>query len=316
MPHMPTTEARKGEKLAHRSSGILAALHQGDMLDKHQLAQSFGVDVRTIERDLGERLQGIAVRTAEGQQLYRHASSTIPTRRLHDYAQLAGTDRLFPDDSLRYLLTQLDTPAPERPVHVQPVPQEDLRPQGRQFAQLEDAVRRHHACRFHYKGKPRQALPYRLIHKHGVWYLAAEEAGRLKNFSVARIEALEVDEASRFTPNPAHYEYINRKEDVWFAQESTEVRLRVSPEMAHYFSRRPLLPEQQQYADEDGSLIVTARIDHINQLLPVVRYWLPHVRIVQPAQWHEELMAGMQDALTNWKSLHRISNQSDISENI
>ena len=46
----------KGEKLAQRLSQILARLHQGDALDKYQLAKDFLVDVRTIERDLSERL--------------------------------------------------------------------------------------------------------------------------------------------------------------------------------------------------------------------------------------------------------------------
>ena len=45
----------KAEKLAHRLSGILARLHQGASLDKHELVREFGVDVRTIERDLGQR---------------------------------------------------------------------------------------------------------------------------------------------------------------------------------------------------------------------------------------------------------------------
>ena len=40
---------------------------------------------------------------------------------------------------------------------------------------------------------------------------------------------------------------------------------------------------------------------HINQLLPVVRYWLPHVRIVQPQAWHEELVAGLRQALVMWE---------------
>lgn len=61
------SSASKGEKLAQRLSQILARLHQGDAVDKHQLAQDFQVDVRTIERDLGERLCGIVERSVDGQ---------------------------------------------------------------------------------------------------------------------------------------------------------------------------------------------------------------------------------------------------------
>ena len=110
-----TTNNGKGEKLAQRLSRILARLHQGDRIDKHQLAEEHGVDVRTIERDLGTRLLGIAERDAQGRwQLTHAARSTIPVKHLHGYARLSGTEHLFPDGSLRYLLEQLNTPETDR----------------------------------------------------------------------------------------------------------------------------------------------------------------------------------------------------------
>lgn len=39
-----------GEKLAQRTSHVLALLHQGKSIDKHQLAQALGVNVCTVER--------------------------------------------------------------------------------------------------------------------------------------------------------------------------------------------------------------------------------------------------------------------------
>ena len=48
--------------------------------------------------------------------------------------------------------------------------------------------------------KPRHAQPYRLIHKNGVWYLAAVEGGRLKNFSVALIADLQVEKRGASLP--------------------------------------------------------------------------------------------------------------------
>lgn len=295
------SSASKGEKLAQRLSHILARLHQGYALDKHQLAQDFHVDVRTIERDLGERLSGIAERSTNGQwQLTHSARSSIPAKHLHGYARMSGTVHLFPDNSLPYLLAQLHTPEQKRTTHVQAIAHEDLRPRTQEFVQLQIAIEKKHPCRFSYKDKARNVQPYKLIHKNGVWYLAAEEGAKLKNFSIALIEGLQVDESSLFAPKRSHKEYIDAKDDVWFTEKTTEVLLRVAPEAKHYFIRRPLLPQQQQRQDSDGSLLVTARINHIHQLLPVVRYWLPHVRIVQPVEWHEELLAGLQQALAQW----------------
>ena len=298
---MPAAHAEP-TRLSQRILAILDLLHQDKAIDKHQLAEKFKVDIRTIERDLSTHLKGRAMRDANGHwRLAPEARLTVPTAHLHGYARMAGTEHLFPDASLRYLLEQLETPEPRRATHVQPTPHENLAPQTPLFAQLQSAIEQRRECRFTYKGKHRHAQPYRLIHKNGVWYLAAEEAGRLKNFSVALVEALEVDETRRFMPQRAHQDYINAKDDVWFTTETTEVLLRVAPEVAHYFSRRQLLPQQQHRADSDGSLLVTTQINHINQLLPVVRYWLPNVRIVEPKAWHEALVEGLRQALAKWE---------------
>ncbi|MDR0217203.1 MAG: WYL domain-containing protein [Comamonas sp.] len=302
MPSKTTRhDSTKGEHLAQRLSHILARLHQGGIIDKHQLAREFGVNLRTIERDLGERLQGIAERGPNGQWKLTHtAQGSIPTTYLDSYAHLTGTEGLFPDNSQAYLLQQLDTPRKYLATHVQAVPYEDLGSHGQAFAMLQSAIQKHHLCGFTYKNKSRSVHPYRLLHKNGIWYLSAEEAGKLKNFSVALIETLTVDESACFIPKKAHAEYINDKDDVWFTAETTEVLLRVAPEVAHYFARRQLLPRQQHRANSDGSLLVTTQINHINQLLPVVRYWLPNVRIVKPMEWHEELIRGLQQALDKW----------------
>ena len=323
----PAPDARpRGEKLAQRLSHILALLHQGDAIDKQQLAQQFSVDVRTIERDLFERLKGIAERTPEGE--WRIASarrSTIPARYLSEYSQLAGAAALFPDASLPWLIGQIETRPAERGLHVQPVPEEDLRGQSRTFEQLQTAVQQHRPCQFTYKGKPRQTHPYRLIHKNGIWYLAAAElnaqtdtqkgaktgAQQLKNFSVARIEALRVDEHARFAPQPEHLAYLERQPDIWFTQQPEKATLRVAAAVAHYFTRRDLLPGQITRADADGSLLVTATIHHPQQLLPIVRYWMPHVRILEPQEWEEQLIHSVQETLLQWLPETRAKTRSE-----
>lgn len=293
----------KGEKLARRLSNILALLHQGDCLDKHSLAHMFHVDVRTIERDLADRLHGIVERNASGLWQLTHTSrSTIPAKQLNDYAQMLGMQRLFPDSSLRYLLTQLEKPSSHRSMQVQAAASEDLGDKILHFASLESAIEKCANCSFEYKGKPRKVQPYRLVYRYGIWYLAATEDELLKNFSVALITNLHVDEKTLFTPKSEHFEYIDGKDDVWFTPQVTEVVLRVAPVAAHYFARRALLPKQQHRADVDGSLIVTSKISHPQQLLSVVRYWLPHVRILQPTQWHDDLVSELKNALGMWES--------------
>lgn len=73
-------------------------------------------------------------------------------------------------------------------------------------------------------------------------------------------------------------------------REKTEVVLTVSAAVAVYFRRRKLISRQVVEKElEDGGLIVSGKFAHPNQIFPIVRYWLPHVRIVSPESWQEEL---------------------------
>jgi hypothetical protein len=40
---------------------------------------------------------------------------------------------------------------------------------------------------------------------------------------------------------------------------------------------------------EAGGLIVSARVGHVNQVLPIVRYWIPHIHIISPEGLQEEM---------------------------
>lgn len=142
MKHRSSPSPDKMGKLAWRLSQIIARLHQGDSIDKHQLALEFGVDKRTIERDLNQRLHGIAQRSEDGQwQITHQARQTIPAHSLNSYARLAGVDKLFPNASLGYLLEQLSQRAIPHPLHVQSIAHEDLNAHRGVFEQLESAIR-------------------------------------------------------------------------------------------------------------------------------------------------------------------------------
>ena len=66
--------------------------------------------------------------------------------------------------------------------------------------------------------------------------------------------------------------------------------LKIAPAVAGYFKRRNLIANQVIEKElEDGGLIISAKVGHINQVLPIVRYWIPHIRIVNPDSLHHQL---------------------------
>ncbi|MGP1516689.1 MAG: helix-turn-helix transcriptional regulator, partial [Ottowia sp.] len=300
----PERQEPAHDTLARRLTYILSQLHLQRRIDKHALAKKFSVDVRTIERDLHQRLRGIAQRDENGQwQLTHQGRGAVSLGYLQRYAELAGATHLLPDESLDYLLAQLDTPAPRRGLQVHPTPGEDLSPQRSDFATLQTAVQQRTACTFLYKNKPRQVHPYRLANHSGIWYLTAYEpaSDKVKSFAFALIHQLQTCEGPPFAIPKERQQYLAETEgEIWLTTQTQEVTLRVAAPVAHYFSRRPLLPRQLIREQSDGSLLVTTHIRHPRQLLPIVQYWLPHVRILAPAELHQQLIDTLQQALRQW----------------
>lgn len=72
----------------------------------------------------------------------------------------------------------------------------------------------------------------------------------------------------------------------------------MSADVAGFFKRRKLIANQVIEKElADGSLMVSATVGHPNQVLPIVRYWLPHIRVISPELWQQEMEQGMADYL-------------------
>ncbi|GHT80765.1 hypothetical protein AGMMS49960_03060 [Betaproteobacteria bacterium] len=142
-----------------------------------------------------------------------------------------------------------------------------------------------------------EVAPYRLINHDGIWYLAASDAGQIKAYAFSKIRLLELTPTT-FQPDPALQKLLNEEDSIWLNEKKTEVVLKVTPPAASYFKRRKLLAQQVIEKElEDGGLIVSGKFAHPNQILPTIRYWLPHIHIVSPEGWQEELEAGLTDYL-------------------
>lgn len=135
--------------------------------------------------------------------------------------------------------------------------------------------------------------PFKLMNHKGIWYLAARDGEKLKTFAFTRIEIVNLLD-TRFSPDSTVDQKLMEEEGIWFGEERREIVLKVSSDVAAYFKRRKLIANQVIEKElEDGGLIVSAKVGHANQVLPIVRYWIPHIRIISPEGLQGELDTGL-----------------------
>ncbi len=89
------------------------------------------------------------------------------------------------------------------------------------------------------------------------------------------------------------------EDGVWLSEEKQEIVMKVHRDIAGYFKRRKLIANQVIEKElEDGGLIVSAKVGHPNQVVPIIRYWIPNIRIISP----ESLQGQMEKELADYLS--------------
>jgi predicted DNA-binding transcriptional regulator YafY len=290
----------KSSRDAAPLAGIMMMLFEQTSVTRSQLQEQFSVTERTVYRYLATLRDMGLIQLLEGETYLRTSAAdlVIQSGLLRSFADFVDVSKFLPvghGDFWRKLPARMDEkiisitgPASEGSV------QHDLQ---RHFSHLEKAIREQRCCRITYKNQLRHVEPYRLFHIQGVWYLAATEQRQLKTFRLSGIEWLDVLPET-FTPDPTINAILLQQKTPWCSQEQTTVTINVAPEVAGYFRQQAQLPEQELIESlTDGSLLLTTNVAHQKQLFPLIRFWLPHLRIVEPAEWQQQLEEEMKTVL-------------------
>jgi predicted DNA-binding transcriptional regulator YafY len=295
--------ARAHDTLAYRLSEVLTKLNQGQSLDPQALADEFGVNLRTIQRDLNVRFAGLPLIKTNGRYKMDEAHlGKLTMRDIERFAVFSGVSGLFPEMSGQFLKEVFASNARDAWL-VKGHQYEDVRGHRAMFAALEQAIVEKRIVQFRYSkangdAKLRSAVEsYKLINQKGIWYLAAWDDGKLKSFAISRMAALMVDETT-FTPR-AHIEQdLASSDGIWLGSDRLKVLIQVSSQVASFFKRRNLLPNQVIEKEMDsGDILVSTTVVHSEEVLPIMRYWIPHVRIVEPPEYQRLLEQGLADYL-------------------
>ena len=291
------------DTLVYRLAQMLVKLNQGEKLDPRSLADEFGVNLRTIQRDLNVRFAYLPLEKKDGRYHLDPAFlGKLSTRDIERFAGLAGVRGLFPSLSDEFLRDIFDTRV-QAALLVKGHHYENLAGKEAFFRELEKAIIARRLVAFDYTKstgsmKSYAAVsPYKLINNKGVWYLAALDDDKLKAFSFTKIERVKTLDGT-FSWSARIDAQLAEEDGIWLSEEKQEVVLKVSKEVASYFKRRRLIANQVIEKElEDGGLIISAKVGHPNQILPIVRYWIPNVRIISPESLQAEMERGMAEYL-------------------
>ncbi len=290
------------DTLVYRLAQMLVYLNQGERLAPEDLANQFGVNLRTIQRDLNERFAYLPLQKTEGRyHLDPVFLGKLSTKDIQRFAALAGVRGLFPSLNDDFLRDIFDARAQET-LLIKGHHYENIAGREQIFRDIEQAIIARKKVTLEYQKpdgmKSYDAVsPYKLLNLKGIWYLAALDGGKLKTFSFAKIGPLKVLD-SAFVWSAEIDAKLASEDGIWFTEKQYEVVLKVNADVASYFKRRKLIANQVIEKElADGGLLISAKVGHQNQVLPILRYWIPHIRVISPESWQVELEQGIEDYL-------------------
>lgn len=162
---------KRSQQLAQRLSQILARLNQGERLDITLLADEFGLSIRTLQRDINERLNFLEWEEKGGRfyKINQQKSGFLTEEDINRFALFASIADLFPKIDREFYQEKLT-----QSVQVKGFQYEDISGKEKEFDALNNAIKENLNISFKYTKKSTQETkyyqisPYSLLNKNGI----------------------------------------------------------------------------------------------------------------------------------------------------
>lgn len=280
---------KEHDKIGKRLGIIITKLNNGERFTAEELAEEFNVNVRTIQRDLKDRLFYIPLKNEQNYYfLPSHALGKLSYKDIQNFAHLSGISSLYPSLDHSFISDLLELKFNSLYM-VKNHGFENIADKKELFEQLSGAITRQSPVHFIYNDKQRSANPYKLINNNGIWYLLTDENGDLKTFTFSKIKQLKWDFQIHFSPKYEFLKQIENNESNWFSKELIEVVLEVENIAKEYFFRKETLPNKKILEQDEHKLIISTQIAYDDEIIHLVKYWIPYIKIVSPLYLQEKL---------------------------
>jgi len=300
------------DKTLTRLVSILSKLYDGESLSVKDLAEGFNVSTRTIQRDFNERLISFPIyqenRLWKMQDGFRLEKSTS----VEDSVVLDIMEKLVEgvgdkfSSKAKKLLSKIKN-EDLNPIYAK-LNLEDIGDKLDVIKDLESSIKSKNEINCLYKIEDNKILnskikPLKIANFEGFWYLIAldiNDKDTLKKYYLKNITKIKILDQTFEVTNKLE-QLLNNSLSIWFNEknEPFEVKINISQTIAKYFKRKPISPTQiVESVYNDGSIDIVIKITSDMEIMPIIKYWLPHMKIIEPKYLDIKIKKDLSDYLS------------------
>ncbi|EIT7852981.1 WYL domain-containing protein, partial [Campylobacter coli] len=139
--------------------------------------------------------------------------------------------------------------------------------------------------------------PYKLLNYQGIWYLIADEKDKLKHFTFSKIKNIRKNDEI-FTPKEEFLDQILNDKNIWL-DDSKEAIVKLDKKAKEHFFRKNILNNFELIDEDEQSYTLKVYFSYDDELLNVVKQWIPYMKIEKPFELKEKLDSILKDYLEN-----------------
>jgi len=301
------------DKILTRLTVILSKLNDGEALSVKELAKEFNTSDRTIQRDFNERLVSFPIYQENKKWKMQDGFRVEKTKSLEDEIVLDIIEKITEgiggnfSTKAQKLLSKIKN-EDFNPIYTK-LNIEDISDRFADIQVLETAIKEKKEVKCSYDDERHDIYsttiqPLKIVNFEGFWYLIALKDSILKKYYLKNISNPIMTTETFATDNELNT-LLDESISIWFQRdiEPFEVKLFADKSAAKFFKRRPLPTQKVESIQIDGTMEFTVTITHEMEILPIIKYWIPHLYVIEP-EWVKEIVEeDLEDYMKNMKNL-------------
>lgn len=296
------------DKTLTRLIGILSKLSNNERYNSKELAEEYNVTVRTIQKDIYERLISFPIiKDNEGKFIFMEGFSLNKSLLSHDEMMLISLalsqfeDVSDFDKLTKTSMKKLLSPHFINPYYVKQEDIEDIDTDSSLIEELEDAIRLQNHILIQSSRGDIEVEPYKIAAYDGIWYLLAKDEmdQKIKTFMLKRIKRIKTLPNKHKVSQKYIEQVLDKTHSAWFEEgASYKVKVKVYPKISHYFKQRDFLQSQEIEEEyDDGSLIVSFEVSHDEDIDNIIKSWIPDIEVIEPKRYMEKIKVELENYL-------------------
>ncbi|NOX15197.1 MAG: WYL domain-containing protein [Epsilonproteobacteria bacterium] len=287
------------DKILTRLTKILSRLNDGEALSVKELAQEFNTSDRTIQRDFNERLITFPIYQENKRWKMQDGFRVEKTKSLEDEIVLDIIEKITQSIGGHFSIKAKNLLSKIKNEDFNPIYTklniEDISDKFKEIQLLEKAIKNRLQIECYYNDEKHTTYktivkPLKIANYEGFWYLIAFQNETLKKYYLKNISNPTLTDII-FKSDAKIENLLDNSLSIWFQKDKKpfEVKLYADKIATKYFKRRPLPSQSIETLSNDGTMEFTIKITHEMEIIPIIKYWIPHLRVIEP-EWIRDMI--------------------------